>query len=164
VVTTPWKSVHRISGYQPDIRGIMNGPEKIDQFPIKYLIDLRRKLKIICWLYLHTSQTSVDSGQRVKNLKNRWKQPFFDRIQQEDIYINRISRPFAHRISWVVTPLWQLSKWACGSHTHTIRSVLNAYVDYRLAWIQVFFHILDPYRSDLYEKTETEEIAHIPHI
>ena len=47
----------------------------------------------------------MDSGQRKKNkkkLENRWKQPYFDRIQQPDIkYISRISRPFVHQISWV---------------------------------------------------------------
>jgi len=38
----------------------------------------------------------MDSGQRVKILKNRWKQHCFDRIQQPEI-------KDINRISWVVT-------------------------------------------------------------
>jgi len=46
-VTPWWKSMHRISGYEPDIRGIINGyQEKIDRVSIKYLTDFRRMLKI----------------------------------------------------------------------------------------------------------------------
>ena len=45
-VTTCWKSVHRISGYQgyqPDISGTINGyQEKIDRISIKYLTDFSR--------------------------------------------------------------------------------------------------------------------------
>ena len=59
--------------------------------------------------YLLDSQISVDSGQRVKKMKNLWKQSCFDRIQQPDIKdIHRISRPSVHRISWIVTPLFLL--------------------------------------------------------
>jgi len=88
-VTTYWKSVHRISGYQayqPDIRGIINWyQEKIDQSSIEYLTDLGRIFKNVCWIYINISQISVDKDQSVKNLKNRWIQPCFDRIQQADI-------------------------------------------------------------------------------
>jgi len=73
-VTSCWKSVHRISGYQgyqPDIRGIINGyQEKIDHISIKYLTDFGRILKNISWIYLNINQISVNSGQRAKNLKN----------------------------------------------------------------------------------------------
>jgi len=74
MVTSRWKYVHRISGhqgYQPDIRGMMNGyQEKNDQISIKNLTDFGKILKNICWIYLNMSQISVDNGQRVKNLKN----------------------------------------------------------------------------------------------
>jgi len=41
-----WKSVHRKSGYQPDIRGIINGyQEKNDQSSIEYLKGSSRVLK-----------------------------------------------------------------------------------------------------------------------
>ena len=44
-VTTYWKSVHRISGYQLDIRGIIYGyQEKIHQIGTKYLTDFGRIL------------------------------------------------------------------------------------------------------------------------
>jgi len=86
-VISCWKSVHRISGYQPDIRGAINGyQEKIDQSSLKYLTDSDRILKNISWIYyLNISQISVDTGKRVKNLKNCGKRPCFDRIQQPDI-------------------------------------------------------------------------------
>ena len=47
------------------------------------------------------SQISVDSGQS-NILEKSLKQPCLDRIQKPDI--NRISRHFARRISWVVIP------------------------------------------------------------
>ena len=35
-------------------------------------------------MYLNIIQISVDGSQRLKNLKNRWEQTFFDRIKQAD--------------------------------------------------------------------------------
>jgi len=67
-----WKSV-LYTGYQDieDIRGIINEyQEKIDQISIKNLTDFGRILKNISWVYLNISQVSVNSGQRIKNLKN----------------------------------------------------------------------------------------------
>jgi len=43
--------------------------EKLDQISKKYLTDFSRILKNICWKYPNISQISVNSGQRVKNLK-----------------------------------------------------------------------------------------------
>jgi len=69
-VTSCFKSVHRITGYQgyqPYIRGIRNGcQEKTDQISIKYLTDFIRILQNVCWMYLNISEVSVDRGQRVK--------------------------------------------------------------------------------------------------
>jgi len=61
-------------------------------------------LKNICWIYVNISQISVDSGQGVKNSKNRSKQPCFDRRAGYQPDTIRISRPFVHLISWVVIP------------------------------------------------------------
>jgi len=80
------KSVHWISGYQPDIRVVINGyQKKIDQIWIKYLTDFSRILRKIFSVYLNMSHISEDSGLKVKKMKNRWKQPCFDRIEQLDI-------------------------------------------------------------------------------
>jgi len=90
------KTPHRISGYLDinDINRILElfYQEKNDQISVKYLIGFSRILKITCWIYPNLSQILVDSGQTVKKLRHRWKQPCFDRIQQPDIKdINRIS-------------------------------------------------------------------------
>jgi len=79
------------TGYQ-DIRCVINGyQEKIDQISIKYLgyqykidlsikylTDFSRLLKNLFWLVYQTiRQISVESGKKVKNLKNRWKIAMF---------------------------------------------------------------------------------------
>lgn len=124
VVTTCWKSVHRTSGYQGyqvDIRGIINGcREKIGQISMKYLTDFSRMLKRIFWIYRNCSQISVDSGQIVKNLKNRWKQPGFGNQGYINwISANWISRSFVHRMLWVVTPR------SCGSSSIVLYGPLH---------------------------------------
>ena len=51
-VTSCWKSVHGITGYQPDIRGVINGYQhKTDQILIKYVTDFGKTLKNISWIY-----------------------------------------------------------------------------------------------------------------
>jgi len=64
-VPSYWKSLHRISGYQgyqPYIRGIINGfQKKIDQISIEYLADFGKTFKTISWIYLNISQILVDS-------------------------------------------------------------------------------------------------------
>jgi len=134
-ITHSWKSVHRISGYQghlPDITSIINGyQEKNDQISIKYLTDFSITLKNICWIYLNIRHVSVDSSQRVKNLKNHRKQPCFDRIQLPDIRdINRISRPFVHRTS--CHPLGNTSNFCQSNERLTIKRGAHRYVDVRL--------------------------------
>jgi len=75
-VTFCWKSLYRISGYQGyqlNIRGIMNGyQEKIYLISTDYLTDCSRIFKNICWIYPTISQISMNDGQRVTNLKNRY--------------------------------------------------------------------------------------------
>jgi len=72
-ICTPDIRMTRISvGYQDnkDIRGIINGyQDKIDQISIKNLTDFGGILKNISWIYSNIGHISVDSGQRVKNLK-----------------------------------------------------------------------------------------------
>jgi len=56
-ITPCWKSVHRISGYQPDIRGLINGyQDKVNKISVKYLTDFSEILKDICWIYLNICQ------------------------------------------------------------------------------------------------------------
>jgi len=84
-------SLHRRSGYQgyqKDIKPIarVNWPNFngiSDRFQQNIIKNSRG-------IFLNISRISVDSGQRVKNLKNLWKQPCFVRIQQPDI--SRIRR------------------------------------------------------------------------
>jgi len=58
-----------------------------------YISDrIQKNVKNICWIHLNIIQISVDNGQRLKNMKSRWKQPCFYWIQQLDVKdINRMS-------------------------------------------------------------------------
>jgi len=68
-ICTP--DIRLYQGYQPDIRGIINGyHEKIGQISIKYLMDFGGKLKNISWICLNISQILVGSGHRIKRVKN----------------------------------------------------------------------------------------------
>ena len=111
-VTTWWKSCTpdiRISGISVGYQRYNKQISRENRPNFNYISDrLQQTLKNISWIYLNISQISVDSGQRVKNLKNSWKQPSFDRIQQQNIKdVNWISRPFVYQISRVVTPSHQ---------------------------------------------------------
>jgi len=80
-VTSCWKSVHRITGYEgykSDIRGIINRyQEEIDEISIKYQTDFGKILRNISWIYLSISQTPVDSFAKSKNLEKLLKTAMF---------------------------------------------------------------------------------------
>ena len=85
--------VHRIlrhQGYQRYERRISRGDWNFNEISNRFQRNIKKYLQDIS--YLNISQISEDSGQRLKNLKNRRKQPCFDRLQQLDIQDNnRIS-------------------------------------------------------------------------
>jgi len=93
------KGTYHLAGFcTPDIRilrisaGYQRYNKRIsgEDWPnFKYLTDFSRIFKNISWIYLNISQILVDSGKRAYNLKNCWKQPCFDLMQQP--HINRIS-------------------------------------------------------------------------
>jgi len=92
-VTSCWKSVHRISGYQgyqPDITRLLNRyQEKIDQISVKYLTDQNIK-NLLFTVYLDFSRIPVHCAQRLINLKiaekNKNKKTAMSRSNSTAIY------------------------------------------------------------------------------